>query len=200
MPDRLTLVRGAVFLAVSGVFLACAASLAFAADINSEALRRDAQSLTSDARSAALFTADEIAKLQQMISQPSGDEAIDQALAGKAALEVTINPEARVSILRTQAPLNMPQCGKSGAWLVRIINQGFVTAGLSFQSVAPLSAKLLSLEPVTPRLTGAAVEYRALHFMMNETHQMEVTLGVDAGPATSDIGERAKLPLLLQCK
>lgn len=189
-----------MLLIVSGAFFSCATSLTFAASIDSEALRRDAQSLMNDADAAQLFSANELATLQQMISQTSGDEALNQMLAAKAALEVTINPEARVSITRTKAPLTMPQCGKSGVWLVRIINQGFVTAGLNFRPIGALSAELLSLEPVTPRLAGAAVEYRTLHYTMNKTHQMDITLGVDAGPATSDIGERAKLPLLLQCR
>ena len=125
-----------------------------------------------------------------------GDDAINQLHEKEAAIEVTINPEARVSIKRTNAPLTMPQCGKSGAWLVRVINQGFVTAGLNFRT----AASSISLETVLPRLTGAVVEYRLLHFMMNETHQMEITLAVDAGSATSDIGGRAILPLLLQCR
>ena len=125
-----------------------------------------------------------------------GDHAIAHLSANEAVIEVTINPEARVSIKRTDAPLPTPQCGQSGAWIIRIVNQGFVTAGLTFHA----STDSIKLEPVTPRLTGNEVEYRWLHFVMMEERLVDMTLTVDAGRATSDIGGRAQLPLLLLCR
>jgi hypothetical protein len=200
MLDRLIFTGRASFCGILVVFYTYALSMAHAAGIANQALCRDAQSLINDATAAQLFTPGEIATLQEMTSQSSCDNDIDQLLQKKAVIEVTINPEARVSIGRTQVPLTMPQCEKSAVWLIRIVNQGFVSARLNFRILAAPPANLVILEPVTPRLTGAAVEYRALHFRVNETRQMDITLGVDAGPATSDIGERARLPVLLQCR
>lgn len=176
-----------MFLAILGALFCRANSVTLAAGTGNEALFRDA---------AQLFTPAEIATLQQMIGQPSSDGAINQLLEKKAAIEVTINPEARISIKRTPAPLTMPPCGKSGVWLIRIVNQGFVTAGLNVRTIE----SSVSLEPAAPPLSGGAVEYRLLRYTMSEIHQSDITLTVDAGSATSDIGGRAILPLLLQCR
>jgi hypothetical protein len=175
-----------------------AAGSARGQSIDDEALRRDARRLLTMDLVARLFDAKDRAALSAALQAPNND-GVDQILATHAAIEVTINPEARVSVIRASASLPRFACGIAEPLLIRILNQGRVTSVLNVHLLGEATAPAASLNPVTPHLAGASVEYRLLILTVKSVRPIDLTLGVDAGPGTGDLAFRSHLSMLLQC-
>jgi hypothetical protein len=75
-----------------------------------QSLRHDAENLLAVDASRRIFSAEELAILQSFLKL-KGAQGIDRLAASKATIEVTINPEARVSASRTGMLLPSFTCG-----------------------------------------------------------------------------------------
>ncbi len=137
---------------------------------------------------------------------------------------VRVNPESRVKVLPGPAERELVQDGWR-VFLVKVENEAGVTARLTCTSpqaespFAPSSSepepvvaidaaavreRWLAIEPfderpLTPALSGLAVEYRLFSLQARDPGPREATLVFDVGQGTQDLGFRAELPLLFEC-
>jgi hypothetical protein len=165
---------------------------------DNQILCRDIDNILKMNSAQHLFNVEERSKLRNLL-KATNVEGIDRIVAPKAAIEITINPEARVSVRRTSARLPLFACNVGEPLLVRIVNQGRVSSGLNLRPLEDVGAKMVILEPIKPRLSGAGVEYRLLMMTVNTVRPIELTLVADAGPGTDDLGFRSQLPLIVKC-
>lgn len=133
---------------------------------------------------------------------------IQQAVDGQVTILVTINPESRVKVQRGPGSARL-QLGWQTPLLVKVINEAGVTASLEAKLNAPSSLTCRFFEwpslfpkqtALTRKLSGRAVEYRALLFHSTTPGKLEATLSLEAGENTQDLGMRAELPLLLDTR
>ncbi len=144
--------------------------------------------------------------------------AIEAALAPHVLLDVTINPESRVSVRQGQARPSLVESG-SRLFLVRVRNQAGVTAALRVTSPnsgrvwvgawassnAPEPAMQLTLEdvaerwaeiavydapPMNEKLSGLGLEYAILQVYSRDRGTRAAELHVDVGQGSQDIGFR----------
>ena len=174
-----------------------AKSSARAETFNHEVLLHDARALLASA-AARLFTVEEIAGLRRLSDENDDASRLDRLLTTRAPLQVTINPEARVSVVRTTAPPPRMTCGGAAPWLVRIVNQGRVGSALNATLVGDVAGPV-RLQQTIERLAGAAVEYRVLTMTVATTKPIDVTLAFDVGRGTDDLALRSQLSLLVRC-
>lgn len=117
----------------------------------------------------------------------------------KAPIEITINPEVRVSVSRG-AELPPPVfCGESLEIPVRIVNRGFLTAPLEatlVDSVPEGASVLFSPEP----LMGIGEERRTLRITLTEPGLVDITVAFRAKRDISDLGGRDRVHLLVECR
>lgn len=149
--------------------------------------------------------------------------AIQKALDPHALAVVTINPEARVKVTRGPADVTLQQAG----WvpvLVKIVNEatvkktlrltspqsGAVYAGAGRQAKDPkvdpkiverfAQVEMFQNPPMTRDLSGLMVEYAIALIYSTEAGQREITLALDIGQGTQDLGFRAEVPILFTVK
>jgi hypothetical protein len=121
--------------------------------------------------------------------------AADALLMRHSTVQVTINPETRVSV-EALTPIGRT-CGGNPPRLVRILNHGFATSTLRVVGKPP-GVGVLRLSG--SRLSGARVEYRLLEVSVPMGQSVEVLATFTAGASTVDLGGRGTLPLLLTCR
>jgi hypothetical protein len=179
-------------------------------------------------------------ELERALALSNDRNAINGAmrvLDRHALVDVTINPEGRVSALKGRAHAELQEQGWR-VFLVRVVNQGTVTAPLTVDSPqarptsehAPGSAttptgvaspgasrpavhtitahdvadrwlELASFDgpPMTPALSGLALEYRIIQLYSRDRGAREATLSFAAGPSTTDLGGRSEIAILFRC-
>lgn len=171
--------------------------------------------------------ADRRKALDQALAQTDSVEAvaaIQKALDPLALAGVNINPESRVKAQRGPAAARLNEQGWR-VFLVKVHNEAGVTARLAVSS--PNSAPLyqrssgspspkpsvrpeevpdrwlelgtFDQQPLTPTLSGLAVEYRVIQLLSRERGKREAKLAFDVGQGTQDLGFRNELPILFQC-
>jgi hypothetical protein len=165
---------------------------------DNEILCHDVDNILNMSSARHLFNAEERSNLRDLLKS-SNVEAIDEIVASKAAIEITINPEARVSVRRTSAHLPLFACNVGEPLLIRVINQGRVSSNLNMRLLEDVGRKTATLEPIKPRLSGGEVEYRLLVMTVSTVHPIDLTLVADAGPGTDDLALRSQLPLIVKC-
>jgi hypothetical protein len=161
-------------------------------------LLRDVANVLTVNSSKRLFTSEDLSTLRNLL-KASDVKGVDHIVAPKALIEVTINPEARVSVRRIAAPLPLFACGTAEPLLIRIVNQGRVTSNFNIRLLQETDANMVVLQPITPHLAGATVEYRSLIMTVGTVRPVDLTLVADAGPGTDDLGLRSQLPLIVKC-
>lgn len=113
-------------------------------------------------------------------------------------IEVTVNPEARVSAVMAGVlpPLS---CGRPNDLAVNIVNQGYVTAELHAAVVGDVpDGVVVHLQP--ERLTGRTQEHRRLEITVLDPAPVDVTVAFSARGIGGDLGGRDRVHLLLQCQ
>lgn len=118
---------------------------------------------------------------------------------------VTINPESRVKVMRGPHGIEF-QSGWQTPVLVKVINEGGVTARINVQSTGDKVTTARFYEDtfvggvksnLSNKLSGESVEYQVVLVRCVATDRREITLTFDVGQATQDLGFRAELPILI---
>jgi hypothetical protein len=134
---------------------------------------------------------------------------------------VDINPESRVKVQPGTAKAELNEAG-TRIFLVKVVNKAGVTAQLVVQSpnalpvfvqsdlspeppkvIAPadardrwMSLELYNRDPMSPRLSGLALEYRILAIYSRERGQRSAVIGFNVGQGTQDVGFRNEMSVL----
>lgn len=111
-----------------------------------------------------------------------------------APIAVTINPEARVSVVRTKAPIGDPQPGEWHTIPITVINQGFVTGALYIEA-DPVRGIKLDL-PVHD-LTGELHQDAALRVRL-DTSAVDVTLTFRAKSSLGGLANHSTIHFLVR--
>jgi hypothetical protein len=132
--------------------------------------------------------------------QSSHDVELHAPGVGDAAtLQVTINPEARVSVKRIGALPAPAPCGTPLAIPVSIVNHGFFTGSLEATwTGSPVEGGTLSWAPLP--MSGAPREMRVLHVTWAQPGQVDVTIAFKARGDRPDLDGRDRVHLLLTCR
>lgn len=112
---------------------------------------------------------------------------------------VTVNPEARVSVVGHGLTYRSLPCHKPIDLPVKIINLGFVTAPL----VVRLVEGAPSVRGVTllgDSLTGAREENRLLRLSLDDVGFIDLTVAFSAQHDIEDLDGRSRVHLLLECQ
>jgi hypothetical protein len=144
-------------------------------------------------------------------SERGENAKVDALLSRYALLEIRINPESRVKLLRGPSKAELT-AGRESPFLIRIVNEAGVTAPLRLSSPNLLPAggpagreQWLTARPIVfpgarrERLSGAPLEYVLLTLTTRETGLREATLAFDVGQGTQDLGFRGETSLLFRC-
>ncbi|GAB2575259.1 CehA/McbA family metallohydrolase [Spirosoma areae] len=136
---------------------------------------------------------------------------------------VTINPEARVKVVRGPAPANLMQSGWT-SFLVKVQNEANVTAELQVESpnaqfpfqryewnpkdqkeksisAGQVANRFLELQlyknrPLLANLSGLLLEYAVVQVYSKDKGQREAEIGFNIGQGSQDIGFRNVVPVL----
>ena len=116
---------------------------------------------------------------------------------GPAAINVTINPEERVSVtLGPAAPQPAPR-GVPFDLPVRIVNQGFATGRLEARLVGdPRPDAVIAFSP--DRLKGVPAETRMLHVTLTSKAPVDLTIAFRLANEAPDLGGRDRIHLLMR--
>ncbi len=113
---------------------------------------------------------------------------------------VNINPEGRVKLQRGPAELPLVQ-NQPAYVLFKIVNLSGGQPKLDLRteySGGKTSPFTMSLAPSD--LSGVIVEYQLLRVSCSEAGKREITIAIQAGQGTQDLGFRGELPLLFDVK
>ncbi len=150
---------------------------------------------------------------------------LQQILDPLCLVTVSINPESRVKVAAGAAKPVLDQRGWTN-FLVKVVNEAGVTAPLNCLSpqaepmvkrsssaanpkitISPadsnrrwLDIAMVTSQPMTPTLSGLAVEYRLLQLYSRDAGPREATLSMHVGQGTQDLGFRSEIPVLFQCR
>jgi hypothetical protein len=152
---------------------------------------------------------------------------IQSALDRHCLVEVTINPESRVSAKEGPAARDLMQQGWR-TFIIKVVNEAGVTAPLRIDSpqagpayqtgrgsrerpqtdqklvtAAESAQRFLDIasytkQPLKPELSGLNVEYRLVQLFSRDAGKREATLVFDVGQGTQDLGFRSEVPLLFR--
>lgn len=119
--------------------------------------------------------------------------------ATNAHIRLTINPEARVSVmLAGSLPPPLP-CGTAVDLQVSILNAGFVTAHLEAHWVGPAPPGVTFHFAEQP-LTGASEELRTLRVTLTRPGSTDLTVAFRAARDMPDLGGRDRVHFLMSCE
>ena len=185
-------------LVISAFFSIAVAAVASrgacAGGFDDEVLRQSVTSLTK--YWGNLFSHEQLEELRLAV-RTATEPHLEGMLAHKVQIEVSINPESRVTAHRTTVPLSESRCNVYAEWLIRIDNAGYVTAPLVIDVVDAPGSHAMTVKLTRRKLTGAKVEFRVMQVLVEEP--MDATLRFTAGPDSADLGRRAEVPVLVTC-
>ncbi|HEY1108193.1 MAG TPA: hypothetical protein VGE76_06165, partial [Opitutaceae bacterium] len=151
----------------------------------------------------------------QAIPLDAADAAVrlQQLLDRHCLFHVTINPEMRVKVSPGPAQPELVEQGWR-QFLVKVTNEAGTTAALAasspnarrlHNSPAPdvpnrwLDLQMFDAQPMQPRLSGLAVEYRIVQLYSRDAGRREAKFSFDVGQGTQDLGFRNETSLLFHC-
>jgi hypothetical protein len=70
---------------------------------------------------------------------------------------------------------------------------------LNAQLLGESATGKVCLGHISPRLSGASVEYRLLMLELSSLHPLDLSIVIDAGPGTVDLSLRSQFSLVLRC-
>ena len=169
-------------------------------------------------------------RINQLLSSADEAAAVtdlQSVLDRKALFVVTIDAESRVHVVRGDATAELVEAG-TRLFLVKVRNQSGVTATLQVHSPnsqpvyfsawkdqSPEPTERITVEevrnrwaeislyndqPLTPRLSGLALQYAILQVYSRDAGQRVATISFDVGPGTQDIGSDRSAEVLFNVK
>lgn len=122
----------------------------------------------------------------------------DTARPDQAPITVTINPEARASVVLVgNLPPPVP-CGTAASLRVKIVNRGFVTSRLKVELVSEVRDNInIDFDP-SP-LKGVPEEVRNLRITLAKPDLTDVTIAFKLQNETPDLGGRDRIHFLMHC-
>ena len=131
-----------------------------------------------------------------------GDETrLHEAMAELVLLNVIISPEGRVKVVRGPAKSNLVQ-KQPCLFLVKVENQSGGQPRLKAigtytgDTQNPFVISIVKAGRFGPDLVGLPVEYRLLQVTDAKAGRHELTIAVEAGQGSQDLGFRAEVPVL----
>ena len=126
------------------------------------------------------------------------DHAMPSTAAVDAAFVITINPEARVSVVMGASTRKPVRCGSVADFAVKVVNQGFVTSRLEAQLVDPPKGVSVDFRPEP--LRGIPEEIRHLFITLTRPGETDLTIEFKAHNETPDLGGRDRVHFLVGCR
>ena len=212
----------ATFLTVSNSW-ARADNLIF--DVDAQPLRAQVHRLTESlAMVGRPLSETQLKRIQDLETKQAADyvTGIQQLLDELVIANVHINAESRVKAAAGKAKPIVDQNGWT-VFLIKVHNEAGITPALQVSSPSnepiyirsrgekdpdptritdqDIEDRWLELgtydkQPMTPTLTGLALEYRILAIYSSAVGQREASLAFDVGQGTQDLGFRSELPVL----
>jgi hypothetical protein len=143
----------------------------------------------------ALFLLPLVARTQGDMHNHPGMRAVSP---DDPPIKITINPEARVSVVMAGALPSPVPCGTVADLPVKIVNQAFVTSQLEAEVVGDIPpAVTLDFHPAP--LKGVPEELRMLHLTLTKPGVIDLTLAFRAHNEIPDLGGRDRVHFLLRC-
>ena len=125
-------------------------------------------------------------------------KAQDLAAPQEAPIQITINPEARVSVaLAGSLPHPVP-CGTAVDFSVKILNQGFITSRLEAEFVGDTPAGV-NLDFHPEPLKGVREEFRNLLITLTRPDPADLTIAFKAHNEVRDLGGRDRIHFVMHC-
>jgi len=113
-------------------------------------------------------------------------------------IKITINPEARVSVVMAGALPAPTPCGTPADFPVKIVNQGFVTSQLEAELVGDVPPGVtLDFHPAP--LKGLPKEFRMLHLTLTRRGVVDLTVAFKSHNEIPDLGGRDRVHFLVRC-
>jgi hypothetical protein len=119
--------------------------------------------------------------------------------ARHAPIEISINPEARVSVALGSPIPARNVCRRPITLAVKIMNDSFITARLEAHLVGHVPPGLaLDFKPA--RLSGKQEDWRALTITLAEPGPKDVTISFKVRNDIPDLGGRDRIHFLIDCR
>jgi hypothetical protein len=201
-------------IAASPLFILAIATQVLGADVDLQPLSAQARRVVEamDMVGSPLPPSDrnELADASRSTDGQAGIARIKTVLDKYCLVTISINPESRVKVARGAAPARLVEQGWR-TFLIRVDNEAGVTGELrvgspnngmlarSNAAVIPnrwLDLAPVTAQPMTPRLSGLACEYRVLSVYSRDSGQREGKLVFDVGQGTQDLGFRSEIDIL----
>jgi hypothetical protein len=126
------------------------------------------------------------------------EHAREPTAPGEPTIKITINPEARVSVILAGALPPPAACGTAVDLRVKIINQGFVTSRLEAEFIGDKSeGTTLDFNPEP--LRGVPEEQRDLRITLIKPGSTDLTLSFRTHNNAPDLGGRDRIHFLMHC-
>ena len=126
------------------------------------------------------------------------EHAHEAAAPSDPPIQITINPEARVSVTLGGALPPPATCGTAVDLPVKIINQGFVTSRLEAELVGD-SPEGTTLDFHPEPLKGLPEEWRNLRITLIQSGPIDLTLSFRTHNDAPDLGGRDRIHFLMRC-
>jgi hypothetical protein len=147
----------------------------------------------------AIFLLPLLARAQDDMHHHPGMGAVSPAVSpDDPSIKITINPEARVSVVMAGALPPPVPCGKAADLPVKIVNQGFLTSQLEAEVVGDVPP-VVTLDFHPAPLKGVPEELRMLHLTLTKPGVIDLTLAFRAHNEIPDLGGRDRVHFLLRC-
>ena len=125
-------------------------------------------------------------------------KAQNRAASQEAPIQITINPEARVSVaLAGSLPPPVP-CGTAADFSVKILNQGFITSRLEAEFVGD-TPEGVNLDFHSEPLKGLREEFRHLRITLERPGPADLTIAFKAHNEVPDLGGRDRIHFVMHC-
>ena len=116
-----------------------------------------------------------------------------------APLELSINPEARVSVALAAPFPGDNRCGRPINVPIKIMNDSFITARLEARLVANVPAGVrLDFRPAP--LSGKPEDWREMTITLAEPGMKDITVSFKARNDIPDLGGRDRVHFLIGCR
>lgn len=117
----------------------------------------------------------------------------------RAPIEITINPEARVSVALADAlPTTIP-CGTPELINVLVMNHGFATSSLHASLLEPTPSGVILTMPAV-KLTGQREQSFVLALSMTKAGLSDVTISFAMKNEPTDLGGRDRVHFVMRCR